>query len=64
MPKGAAKTIKIKLTKSAISRPAKHRAVLLGLGLTRLNKTVIRPDTPEIRGMIDKVAHLVTIEQA
>lgn len=64
MPKGAAKNIKIKLTRSSISRPAKHRAVLAGLGLTRLNKAVVRPDTPEIRGMIDKVSHLVTIEQA
>ncbi len=62
MAKAGAKTIKITLIRSAISRPGKHKAVLAGLGLTRPNKTVIRPDTPEIRGMINKVSHLVSVE--
>jgi large subunit ribosomal protein L30 len=59
-----AKKIKITLVKSAIARPGKHKAVLLGLGLKKLNHAVIRQDTPEIRGMINKVSHLVQVEQA
>ena len=56
--------IKITLVKSGIARPGKHKAVLLGLGLRKLNATVVRPDTPEIRGMINKVSHLVAVENA
>jgi len=56
--------IKITLVKSAIARPGKHKVVLQGLGLRKLNSSVIRPDSPEIRGMINKVSHLVQIENA
>jgi large subunit ribosomal protein L30 len=59
-----AKKIKITLVKSGIARPGKHKAVLAGLGLRKLNKSVVRPDTPEIRGMVNKVSHLVQVEQA
>ncbi len=59
-----AKKIRITLTRSSISRPVKHRAVLKGLGLKKLNGSVIRPDTPEIRGMINAVRHLVRVENA
>jgi large subunit ribosomal protein L30 len=38
--------------------------VLAGLGLKKLNKAVVRLDTPEIRGMISKVSHLVSVEEA
>ncbi|MBI5190768.1 MAG: 50S ribosomal protein L30 [Nitrospirae bacterium] len=55
--------IKITLVRSAISRPEKHRAILVGLGLTKTNKTVVRKDTPEIRGMINKVSHMVAVEE-
>ncbi|MGB3648296.1 MAG: 50S ribosomal protein L30, partial [Desulfobulbales bacterium] len=41
----------------------KIRATLVGLGLTRREKTVVRKDTPEIRGMLRKVEHLVTVEE-
>jgi large subunit ribosomal protein L30 len=58
------KKIKITLVKSGIARPGKHKAVLIGLGLRKLNKSVVRPDTPEIRGMISKVSHLVQVESA
>jgi large subunit ribosomal protein L30 len=58
------KKIKITLVKSAIARPGKHKVVLEGLGLRKLNAAVIRPDTPEIRGMINKVNHLVLVENA
>jgi large subunit ribosomal protein L30 len=58
------KKIKITLVKSGIARPGKHKAVLAGLGLRKLNGAVIRQDTPEIRGMISKVRHLVQVENA
>jgi len=54
---------KITLVKSHIGKPVKHRAVLLGMGLTRLNKTVTLKDTPETRGMIKKVLHMLRIEE-
>jgi large subunit ribosomal protein L30 len=55
--------LKIKLVKSMIGRPEKHRKVLRGMGLTRLNKTVVLEDTPSIRGMIHAVSHLVNAEE-
>lgn len=55
--------LKIKLVKSMIGRPEKHRKVLRGMGLTRLNKTVVLEDTPSIRGMIHAVSHLVKAEE-
>jgi len=58
------KKIKITLVKSGIARPGKHKVVLAGLGLRKLNHAVVRPDTPEIRGMITKVRHLVQVENA
>lgn len=54
--------LSITLVKSMIGRPEKHRKVLRGMGLTRLNKTVQLQDTPAIRGMINKVSHLVKAE--
>jgi large subunit ribosomal protein L30 len=58
-----ARILKITLIKSMISRPEKHRQVLRGMGLTRLNQTVELTDTPAIRGMIRKVCHLVKAEE-
>ncbi|MBW2435226.1 MAG: 50S ribosomal protein L30 [Deltaproteobacteria bacterium] len=58
-----AETIKVKLVRSMIGRPTKQRKVLRGMGLTRLNKTVELKDTPETRGMIKKVTHLVSTEE-
>ncbi|MEA3416765.1 MAG: 50S ribosomal protein L30 [Thermodesulfobacteriota bacterium] len=51
--------LKITLVKSMIGRPEKHRRVLRGMGLTKLNKTVELKDMPSIRGMINQVSHLV-----
>ncbi len=62
--KTQAKKIKITLIRSSIARPGKQKQVLAGLGLKRLNKAVVRLDTPEIRGMVNKVSHLVSVEQA
>jgi large subunit ribosomal protein L30 len=63
MAKTDGKKLKITLVRSGIARPGKHKVVLIGLGLKKLNKSVIRQDTPEIRGMINKVSHLVQVEE-
>ena len=55
--------LKITLVKSMIARPEKHRKVLKGMGLTKVNKTVQLEDTPAIRGMVKKVSHLVKAEE-
>lgn len=56
-------SLKITLVKSMIGRPEKHRRVLRGMGLTKLNRTVVLVDTPAIRGMASVVSHLVTVEE-
>ena len=58
-----AKKLKITLVKSYIGRPQKQRQVLRGMGLGKLNRTVLLADTPEIRGMVRKVNHLVLMEE-
>jgi large subunit ribosomal protein L30 len=57
-----AEKITVRLVRSMIGRPEKQRLVLRGMGLTKLQKVVQLPDTPQVRGMIDKVKHLVRIE--
>ena len=57
----ANKTIKVKQVASPIGRPAKQKAVLIGLGLNKMNKVAELEDTPSIRGMINKIPHLVKI---
>ena len=54
-------TIKIKLVRSPICTPAKHKRVVKGLGLRKLNQIVERPDSPVFRGMVKKVPHLLAI---
>jgi len=54
--------IKITLIKSMNGKPEKQRKVLRGLGLTKLNKTVELKDSPSVRGMVNKVPHLVKVE--
>jgi large subunit ribosomal protein L30 len=54
--------ITVRLIRSMIGHPKKHRAVLRGMGLTRVHKAVALPDTPQVRGMISKVKHLVRVE--
>ena len=53
--------IQIKLVRSVICTPDKYRKVVKGLGFTRLNQVIERPDTPAIRGMVMKVPHLLEI---
>ena len=55
--------LKITLVKSMIGRPEKHRKVLRGMGLTKINRTVELEDTPSIRGMVNVVSHLVKVEE-
>jgi len=64
MAKSDAKHLKITLVKSGIARPGKHKAILLGLGLRKLNHSVVREDSPQIRGMINKISHLINVEDA
>ncbi len=54
-------TIQLKLVRSAICSPVKHKKVVKGLGFTRLNQVIERPNTPSIRGMVKKVPHLIEI---
>ncbi len=53
--------IQIKQVRSAICSPVKHKRVIKGLGFTRLNQVIVRPNTSSIRGMVKKVPHLVEI---
>jgi len=53
--------IQLKWVRSAICAPVKQKKVVKGLGFTRLNQVIERPDTPAIRGMVAKVPHLVEI---
>jgi large subunit ribosomal protein L30 len=55
--------LKVTLVKSPIGQPEKMKGCLLGMGLTKREKTVVLQDTPEIRGMIRKVSHLVKVEE-
>jgi large subunit ribosomal protein L30 len=54
-------TIQLKWVRSSICAPIKQKKVVKGLGFTRLNQVIERPDTPAIRGMVAKVPHLVEI---
>ena len=58
-----AETITFTLVKSSIGSTEKIRATLTGLGLTKMNKTMTRKNTPELRGMLSKVSHLVRIKE-
>jgi large subunit ribosomal protein L30 len=53
--------IQLKWVRSMICTPVKHRQVVKGLGFTRLNQVIQRPDTDAIRGMVKKIPHLVEI---
>ena len=57
----ASGNIQLKWIRSAICSPVKHKVVIKGLGFTRLNQVIERPDTDAIRGMVKKVPHLVEI---
>lgn len=54
-------TIKIKLVRSPICTPQKHKDIVKSLGLKKLNRVVERPDTQGFRGMVKKIPHLLQI---
>ena len=54
-------TIKIKQIGSPIRRPAKQEQILIGLGLGKMHRVVEREDTPEVRGAIAKLPHMVKV---
>jgi large subunit ribosomal protein L30 len=56
-------TLRVTQTKSKIGIKPKQRGTLRALGLRRINHTVELPDRPEIRGMVQRVPHLVTVEE-
>ena len=58
------KVVRVKQVKSAIGYDRRQRTTLRGLGLRRLHQVVELPDTPSVRGMIDKVVHLVVVLEA
>jgi len=53
--------VQLKWVRSAICAPQKQKLVIKGLGFTRLNQVIERPDTQAIRGMVAKVPHLIEI---
>lgn len=57
------KKIKVTLVKSLCKRTENHRANATGLGLKRMHQTVELQDTPSIRGMINKIAYLLKVEE-
>ena len=57
-------TIRVTQIRSAIGRKGDQRQTLVGLGLNKLHRQRELEDTPSVRGMIDKVSHLVRIEEA
>ncbi len=62
--KTAGKTLKVTQIGSPIGRKAYQRATLIGLGLNKMHRTRELEDTPSVRGMINKVSHLVKVEDA
>ncbi len=61
-PPSSGKMLKIKLVRSLVGHPVYQRQVVKGLGLRKVNSEVVRPDRPEVRGMVHKVAHLVRVD--
>ena len=58
-----AKELHITLSRSVIGRTKDQRDTVLALGLKKLNQTVVKPDNVAMRGMINKVSHLITVEE-
>lgn len=63
MTKTTQKEIKITLKKSIIGSPETQKRIVKALGIKKINQTVVHKDTPIIRGMANKIPHLVSIEE-
>lgn len=59
----ASKNIQITLVKSLIGAPQNQRATVESLGLKKIRQSVVRPDTPAVRGQVNQVRHLVSVEE-
>lgn len=57
------KSVKITLVKSLIGAKKRHRLIIQGMGLRKINRTVFLPDLPSTRGMINKTAYLLKVEE-
>ncbi len=55
--------LRITLARSVIGHPKDQKETARALGLTKLNRTVVRPDSPMVRGMVEKIRHLVRAEE-
>jgi large subunit ribosomal protein L30 len=60
-PEGA-RFVRVRLVRSLIGYPRTQRETAKGLGLRKIDSEVVRPDTPEVRGMINKISHLLKVE--
>lgn len=60
--KGKTRSLRIRLVRSLIGFPKSQRAVARGLGLRKLNSEVVRPETPEILGMVRTLSHVLAVE--
>jgi large subunit ribosomal protein L30 len=58
------KKLKVTLVKSKHGRLRTHKACIVGLGIRRMNQTVILQDTPEVRGMVNRVSYMLKVEEA
>lgn len=58
------KTVRVKLVKGLMGTKQSHRATVRGLGLRRRNSSTELPDTPEVRGMINKVSYLLAVSES
>jgi large subunit ribosomal protein L30 len=58
------KTVRVTQVKSPIGRPADQRQTLIGLGLNKMHRSRELEDTPAVRGMINKVRHLLVVDEA
>ena len=57
-----AEGIRITLKRSPIGTPERHRLVLRGLGLRKIRQSVVRPDTPQVRGLIRRIGYLLEVQ--
>lgn len=58
-----AKKLRIKLVRSPIGYSIRQKRTVAALGLRKLNQTVVRPDNPAVRGMVNRISHLVKVEE-
>ena len=62
MAKSSAKTVKLTLVRSKNGRLKSHKACIAGLGIRRMHQTVEVEDTPAVRGMINKISYMLSVE--